>query len=137
MVSLPSANNTISNLSDNVITSIKGVRFINAYEMTFVQAHRANYPDIVWNTHEDMSSVKPSPIWFSDEHPWLRAVRTGNQYDLLCLDCAEFASSEMAIRKNNGAFVVRPYWKLKHKGLEGKNSSLFYQNFHKVLLIRN
>ena len=115
-VSLQSPVNTTSNLSDNVIISIKGVRFINAHEMTFVQAHRANYPNIAWNTDNNLPSVKPSPTWFSSEYRWLRAIRTDNQYGLLCVDCAEFASSEMAIKRNKGAFVVRPYWTLKHKG---------------------
>ncbi|CAF1302216.1 unnamed protein product [Rotaria sp. Silwood1] len=93
LVSLQSAVNILSNLSDNVITSIKGVRFINAHEMTFVQAHGVKYPHIAWNTNDNLPSVKPSPAWFSNEHPWLRAIRTGNQYGLLCIDCAEFASS--------------------------------------------
>ncbi|CAF4803610.1 unnamed protein product [Rotaria sp. Silwood2] len=117
-VSLQSTASTISNLSDNVIISIKGVRFINAPEMTFVQAHRANYPHIVSSTNNKLPSVKPIPTWFSNEYPWLRAIHTDNQYGFLCVDCAEFASSEMVIKRNNDAFVVRPYWKLKHKGLE-------------------
>ncbi|CAF1541740.1 unnamed protein product [Adineta ricciae] len=82
-------------------------------------ANRANYPDIEWNPHRSLSSTKPSPTWFSDDYPWLRAIYSNGFYGLICADCVEFASSEVAIKKNNGAFVVRPYWKLKHKGLEG------------------
>ncbi|CAF3258021.1 unnamed protein product [Rotaria sp. Silwood2] len=104
-VSLQSTASTISNLSDNVIISIKGVRFINAPEMTFVQAHRANYPHIVSSTNNKLPSVKPIPTWFSNEYPWLRAIHTDNQYGFLCVDCAEFASSEMVIKRNNDAFV--------------------------------
>jgi hypothetical protein len=119
-VSLQAPVTTISNSSDNVIISIKGVRFINTHEMTFLQTQVANYPDIVWNPHQNLLPVKPSPTWFSDDHAWLRAIYSDGYYGLICADCIEFASSEVAIKKNNGAFVARPYWKLKHKGLEGK-----------------
>jgi hypothetical protein len=135
--SLQTPINLTSDLSDNFVTSIKGVRFVNAHEMTFIQAHRIKYPDIPWNPHTSLPSAKPSSSWFSNDYPWLRAVRKDNNYGLLCADCAEFASNEMAIKRNNGAFVVRPYWKLKHKGLEGKNISFYNINFHKFLLIRN
>ena len=127
--------NPMSNLTDNIIISIKGVRFVDSHEMTFVQAHRANHPEIPWNPHDDLARhIKPSPTWFSSDHPWLRAVRTNDKYGLLCIDCAEFTTSEMAIRRNNGAFVVRPYWKLKHKGLEGENISLHDYYFRKVFI---
>lgn len=126
--------NPMPNLTDNIITSIKGVRFVDSQEMTFVQIHRANHPDIPWNPHDDLLvHIKPSPTWFSSDHPWLRAVRTDDRYGLLCIDCAEFATSEMAIKRNNGAFVVRPNWKLKHKGLEGENISLYDFHFRKFL----
>ena len=42
---------TISNSSNNVITSIKGIKFINTHEMAFVEVHRANYPNIVYGIH--------------------------------------------------------------------------------------
>ncbi len=48
-------------MSNNAITSIKGVKFISTHEMTFVEAHRVDYPNIVWNPHHNLLSVKPSP----------------------------------------------------------------------------
>ncbi|CAF5007681.1 unnamed protein product, partial [Rotaria sp. Silwood1] len=33
-------------------------------------------------------------------------------------DCSEFASDQAKIGRSGGAFIVRPYWKLKHKGIE-------------------
>jgi hypothetical protein len=88
------------------------VKFIDAHEMTFVQAPRADHPDIAWNAHYNLTPVRPSPTWFSDDYPWLRAIYSDNYYGSICMDFAEFASSYIAIKKNNGAFVVRPYWKL-------------------------
>jgi hypothetical protein len=101
------------------------VKFINNHEMNFIHAHRNKYPDTPWNSNLKLPIVKPSPTWFTPEYSWLRAVRSNNRYGLVCIDCAEFASSELAIKKNQGAFVVRPYWKSKHKGLEGKNITLY------------
>ena len=47
---------------DNVIISIKGVRFLDSYEKAFVQAHRANHPDIPWNPRDDLPpNIKPNP----------------------------------------------------------------------------
>ena len=119
-VSLKTSVTATSSLSNSVTVSIKGVRFINTDELKFLDMHRANYPNIEWNPHRSLSLVKPSPTWFSDDYPWLRAIYSDGYYGLICADCAEFASNEVAIKKNNGAFVVRPYWKLKHKGLEGE-----------------
>ncbi|CAF4934312.1 unnamed protein product, partial [Rotaria sp. Silwood1] len=110
---------TMLDVSNNIVTSIKGVGFINSHEMTITQKQRSNHPDIPWNSNKNLPSAKPSSAWFLTDHPWLRAIRTDNQYGLLCIDCAEFASDEAAIKKSQGAFIVRPYWKLKHKGLEG------------------
>ena len=119
-ISLQTPVTTISNSSNNVITSIKGIKFINTHEMMFLEAQRANYPNIIWNPHHNLSLFKPSLTWFSDDYLWLRAIYSDGFYGLICVDCSEFASNELAIKKNNGAFVVRPYWKLKHKGLEGE-----------------
>ncbi|CAF1103282.1 unnamed protein product [Rotaria sordida] len=102
---------TMLDVSNNIVTSIKGVRFINSHEMTIIQKQRSNHPDIPWNSNKNLPSAKPSPAWFSTDHPWLRAIRTDNQYGLLCIDCGEFASNEAAIKKSQGAFIVRPYWK--------------------------
>lgn len=132
-----SINPTMPDLLDNTITLINGVRFINAQELSFVQTHRSKFPNISWNPHNNLESTKPSPNWFSKDHPWLRAVCKDGSYGLLCVDCAEFASSEMAIKRNNGAFIVRPYWKLKHKGLEGKKPIYMIKFFIVSLLIRN
>ncbi|CAF3776542.1 unnamed protein product [Rotaria sordida] len=102
---------TMLDVSNNIVTSIKGVRFINSHEMTIIQKQRSNHPDIPWNSNKNLPSAKPSSAWFSTDHPWLRAIRTDNQYGLLCVDCGEFASNEAAIKKSQGAFIVRPYWK--------------------------
>jgi len=108
-----------------MLKSIVGVRFINTYELTFVDRQRAKYPHIQWNFSDNLPLVKPSASWFSGDYTWLRAICTEGQYGLLCIDCAEFASDAMAIGRSQGAFVVRPYWKLKRKGLEGKNMNFY------------
>ncbi|CAF1640730.1 unnamed protein product, partial [Adineta ricciae] len=98
---------------------IEGLKFITTQEITFVDAQLKRYPHVQWFTEDKQERVKPSRHWFTKNYPWLRAVFSGNRYGLLCIDCLEFARDETLIQRNNGAFVVRPYWKLKHKGLEG------------------
>ncbi|CAF1455821.1 unnamed protein product [Rotaria magnacalcarata] len=98
---------------------IEGVKFITNNEMSFIDTQRKNHPFINWYTDDRQKQVKPSQSWFSKNFQWLRAVCTDNRYGLICVDCAEYARDKTLIERNKGAFVVRPYWKLKHKGLDG------------------
>jgi hypothetical protein len=98
---------------------IHGVTFITAQELHFVDQQREKYLHIGWFTEDKQEKAEPSRLWFREEYPWLRAVCTENQYGLLCIDCSEFANDNTMIERCRGAFVIRPYWKLKHKGLEG------------------
>ena len=98
---------------------IEGVKFITTQELNFIDAQREKHPFIKWFTEDKQKQVKPSRQWFSKDHLWLRAVCSDHRYGLLCVDCAEFATDKTLIERNNGAFIVRPYWKLKHKGLHG------------------
>lgn len=104
---------------------IEGVQFITSNEMTFVDAQLEKHRFINWYTDDKQKQVKPSRQWFTKNYQWLRAVCTDNRYGLICVDCAEFAKDKTLIKRNNGAFVVRPYWKLKHKGLHGIESSVY------------
>jgi len=104
---------------------IQDVKFISNHEMKFVDVQRKKYPRIGWFTNDNQKQVKPSATWFSKDHPWLRAVCTENRYGLLCIDCAQLATDKTLIERNNGAFVLRPYWKLKHKGLPGSIHFLY------------
>ncbi len=112
-------------------TSIPGVIFINSEELSFVDKQRSLHPHIKWysdsaDQHQKHKSYdKPSSQWFTRERPWLRAVCTGGKYGLLCTDCSEFGSNSMKIARNTGAFVARPFWKLKHKGISGTLEFLF------------
>ena len=105
--------------------SIPGVIFINTEEVAFVDKQRLAHPDIKWypdsvDKHQKHKSYhKPSAQWFTRERPWLRAVCSDGRYGLLCTDCSEFGSNSMKIARNGGAFIARPFWKLKHKGIEG------------------
>lgn len=103
---------------------IPGVTFITAQELHFVDQQREKYPHIGWFTEDKQEKAKPSRLWFTNEYPWLRAVCTENQYGLLCIDCSEFANDKMMIERSRGAFVIRPYGKLKHKGLKGIDRSI-------------
>jgi len=98
---------------------IEGVKFITNQELNFIDTQREKHPSIQWFTENKQKQVKPSRHWFSTDHSWLRAVCSNHRYGLLCVDCAEFGTDKTLIERNNGAFVVRPYWKLKHKGLQG------------------
>lgn len=93
------------------------MKFITVQESTFVDAQREKHPSIQWFTEGNQKQVKPSRHWFSKEHLWLPTVCSNHSYGLLCVDCAEFATNKTLIDRNNGAFIVRPYWRLKHKGL--------------------
>jgi hypothetical protein len=99
--------------------TIEGVTFINNHELLFVDKQRVRSPSITWFTDGHQEKVRPSRHWFGKDRLWLRAICTNNQYGLICVECAEFASNTTLIERNNGAFIARPYWKLKHKGLEG------------------
>ncbi len=98
---------------------IEGVKFITNEELNFIDSQREKHPSIQWFTEDKQKQVKPSRHWFSKDHLWLRAVCSNHRYGLLCIDCAQFANDKTLIERNNGAFIVRPYWKLKHKGLYG------------------
>jgi hypothetical protein len=99
--------------------NIEGVKFITNHELKFIDAQREKYPAIEWFTDDKQKQVKPSRHWFSKDHQWLRAICTENRYGLLCIDCAKFATDKTLIERNHGAFILRPYWKLKHKGFYG------------------
>ena len=105
--------------------SIPGVVFINSDEFSFVEKQHLAHPNIKWypdsidKYQKHKCYHKPSAQWFTRERPWLRAVCSDGQYGLLCTDCSEFSSNSMKIARNAGAFIVRPFWKLKHKGIEG------------------
>ncbi len=98
---------------------IEGVKFITTEEMKLIDAQRDKYPLISWFTQDKQKQVNPIRHWFTKEHQWLRAVCTENRYGVVCVDCAEYATGKALIERNNGAFILRPYWKLKHKGLDG------------------
>jgi hypothetical protein len=108
--------------------SVAGIRFINHQELSFVDKQRTQYPNIEWypeqrsEEQQHKTIHKPSKQWFTDHRAWLRAICTDDKYGLLCTDCSEFASDQWKIERSGGAFIVRPYWKLKHKGIEGNNS---------------
>ncbi|CAF1244464.1 unnamed protein product [Rotaria sp. Silwood1] len=89
----------ILNQSNKIFVPIKGVRFINSHGIIFLEAHRAKYPHIQWSPPANLPQVKPSPSWFSSDYPWLRAIYSEDHYGLLCIDCVEFASNEMAVKK--------------------------------------
>ncbi|CAF1528067.1 unnamed protein product [Adineta steineri] len=116
-VSMKNMVNTASARSLIVFKHIVGVKFIATNEIDFVDAQMKKFPNIQWFTEDEQERAKPSRQWFLNDYPWLRAVFSGNKYGLLCADCIEFARDETLIQRNNGAFIVRPYWKLKHKGL--------------------
>jgi hypothetical protein len=107
---------------------IEGVKFISSQELNFIDAQRKKYPSIQWFTEDKQKQVKPSRHWFSKDYSWLRAVCSDNRYGLLCVDCMEYATDKTLIERNNGAFIVRPYWKLKHKGLYGLIQFFFKEN---------
>lgn len=98
---------------------IEGVRFATAQELKLLDFQREKHPSIRWFTEDKQKQVKPSRHWFTKDRSWLRAVCSLHRYGLFCVDCAEFATDKTLIERNNGAFIVRPYWKLKHKGLDG------------------
>jgi hypothetical protein len=112
-------------------TSISGVIFINSEELSFVDKQRSAQPHIKWYPDNvDQYQLhklhdKPSSQWFTRERPWLRAVCSDGKYGLLCTDCSKFGSDLMKIARNGGAFIVRPFWKLRHKGIEGMLEFLF------------
>lgn len=123
---------TDTNRPPIITKSIAGVHFINSQELFFVDKQRVQYPHIKWYPHEhskeeqNKTNYKPSKHWFTEHRNWLRAVCTDNKYGLLCTDCSEFGSDQVKIERNGGAFVARPYWKLRHKGIEGKKSLLLF-----------
>lgn len=117
--SLPNIRNTTSVRSIIMFKHIEGVKFISLQELNFLEVQREKHPSIQWFSEDKQKKVKPSRHWFSKDYPWLRAVCSGYKYGLLCVDCAEFATDKTLIERANGAFIVRPYWKLKHKGLQG------------------
>ncbi|CAF5182542.1 unnamed protein product, partial [Rotaria sp. Silwood1] len=77
----------------------------------------------------------------SDHRPWLRAVCIDNKYGLLCTDCSEFVSDQAKIGRSGGACIVRSYWKLKHKGIEGirehEQSDLHRPSKERRIIARN
>ncbi|CAF1062015.1 unnamed protein product [Didymodactylos carnosus] len=101
---------------------LPNIPFINDQEAALLDAKRRKYAHLPWYATEKQQLQmlrKPSPLWFP-ERPWLRAVCTENKYyGLLCIDCIEFAKDEFHIERSSGAIICSPYWKLKHKGLEG------------------
>ncbi|CAF4518707.1 unnamed protein product [Rotaria sp. Silwood2] len=116
----------IDNPDRPITTSfLSGVIFINIHEMHFIDEQRAKHPHIPWyprnfKQHKKQKiNYKPSSNWFTKERQWLRAVCSNGNYGLLCTYCSEFASDKLKIERSDGAFVVRPFWKLKHKGIEG------------------
>ncbi|CAF3712042.1 unnamed protein product [Rotaria socialis] len=123
LISTPASTKNIGRLtsSRSLIMSkhIEGVKFITSNEVTFIDTQRKNHPSINWHTDDKQKQVKPSRAWFSKNFQWVRAVCTDNRYGLICVDCDEYARDKTLIERNKGAFVVRPYWKLKHKGLDG------------------
>ena len=107
------------------LKSIPGVVFINSEELSFVDKQRSAHPRIKWyqdsgdKYQKHKSYDRPSNRWFTRERPWLRAVHSNGKYGLLCTDRSELNSDSLKIARNGGAFIVRPYWKLRHKGIEG------------------
>lgn len=118
-LSTQNTGNIPPTLSLIMFKHIEGVKFITDHELNFIDAQREKHPSIQWFTEDKQKRAKPSSQWFSKDYVWLRAVCSNNRYGLLCIDCAEFATDKTLIERNNGAFIVRPYWKLKHKGLCG------------------
>jgi hypothetical protein len=104
--------------------NIQGVKFITHQELKLIDTQRENHSSTSWFTDDKQKKVKPSRHWFSKDRQWLRAICTENIYGLICMDCIEFATNETLIKRSNGAFILRPYWKLKHKGLDGLISFL-------------
>jgi len=99
---------------------IEGVKFITSSELKFVDEQRKKYPSISWFTEDKQKLSEPRSNWFANmDRRWLRAICTKNRYGLLCVDCAEYATDSTLIKRINGAFILRPYWKLKQKGLFG------------------
>ena len=119
-MSVESTENVSLNRPAIMSKFIHGVRFISTNELKLVDKQREKYPFIKWFGEGKQKQVKPSRLWFSKCRQWLRAVCTEGRYGLLCIDCAEYATNKTLIERNSGAFVVRPYWTLKHKGLDGK-----------------
>jgi hypothetical protein len=117
-ISVQNIENVLPSRPATMSKFIYGVRFISTSELKLVDKQREKYPLMKWFTEDKQKKVKPSQQWFKN-HQWLRAICTENRYGLLCIDCAEFATNKSSIERNDGAFVVRPYWKLKHKGLDG------------------
>lgn len=113
------------------LKSIPGVIFINTEELSFVDKQRVTHPHIKWypdsadHYQKHKYHDKPSSQWFTRERPWLRAVCSDERYGLLCTDCSEFGSNSTKITRNGGAFIARPFWKLRHKGIEGMLEFLF------------
>ncbi|CAM2728844.1 unnamed protein product [Rotaria socialis] len=132
LISTPASTKNIGRLtsSRSLIMSkhIEGVKFITSNEVTFIDTQRKNHPSINWHTDDKQKQVKPSRAWFSKNFQWVRAVCTDNRYGLICVDCDEYARDKTLIERNKGAFVVRPYWKLKHKGLDGFAGIKNHQN---------
>ncbi|CAF1531987.1 unnamed protein product, partial [Rotaria sordida] len=118
-LSIPNIGNITPAHSLVAFNHIEGVKFITTQELNFIDAQREKYPSIQWFTEDKQKKVKPSRHWFSKDHLWLRAVCSNSIYGLLCVDCGEFATNKTLIERSNGAFIVRSYWKLKHKGLHG------------------
>ncbi len=104
--------------------NIQGVNFITNQELKLIDTQRENHSSTIWFTDDKQIKVKPSRHWFSKDRQWLRAICTEHRYGLLCMDCIEFATNQTLIKRSNGAFVLRPYGKLKHKGLDGLISFL-------------
>ncbi|CAF4325494.1 unnamed protein product, partial [Didymodactylos carnosus] len=105
-------------------TIIPGVLFINDYELDYVDKQRSRFPNINWepDTQKTNSKThgKPSSTWWSGSRQhWLRAVCTNNIYGLLCSVCAQYATDDVRIQRAHGAFIVKPYYKLQKKGLDG------------------
>ncbi|CAF1258639.1 unnamed protein product [Didymodactylos carnosus] len=105
-------------------TSIRGVLFVNDYELDYVDKQRSCFPNINWerDTQKNNSKThgKPSSTWWSgSRQQWLRAVCTNNIYGLLCSVCAQYTTDDVRIQRVHGAFIVKPYYKLQKKGLDG------------------
>jgi hypothetical protein len=79
--------------------NIQGVKFITNHELKLIDTQRENHSSTSWFTDDNQKQVRP-------------------------MDCIKFATNETLIKRSNGAFILRPYWKLKHKGLDGLISFL-------------
>ena len=99
---------------------LPGVQFITDQELKFIDQQRLLRRDDFWFPDNATGKSKPSNTWFTEKRSiWLRAVCSENKYGLLCVVCAQEAKCESRLKKNKGAFISHPYWKLEHKGLEG------------------